>query len=62
MKLKDKIFLGALVLMPISLIGIFFSYFIEYLYAMCFWGILLLLSATVYVILMEPHKDPHKKR
>ena len=48
--------------MPISLIGIFFSYFIEYLYAMCFWGILLLLSATVYVILMEPHKDPHKKR
>ena len=55
MKLKEKILSVALVLLPVSLIGMAFSYFMGKYHAMFFWGLLAALSFIATAALHIPH-------
>lgn len=56
MKLKEIIISVALVLLPVSLIGMAISYFMKSYHAMFFWGILVSLSFIIACVLPSPHK------
>lgn len=62
MKLKEKILSVALVLLPISLIGMAFSYFTGKYHAMFFWGGLVGISFIVFCALQDPHNGKNRKQ
>lgn len=56
MKLKEKTLSVALVLLPVSLIGMAFSYFMGKYYAMFFWGILASITFIAVGVIPSPHR------
>lgn len=56
MKLKEKILSVALVLLPVSLIGMAFSYFTAKYHAMFFWGILVFITFIAVGVIPSPHR------
>ena len=61
MKMKERILSVALVLLPLSLIGMAFSYFMGKYHAMFFWGILVVISFVVFCTLQNPHNSGKRK-
>ncbi|SEF47908.1 hypothetical protein SAMN05216354_0606 [Xylanibacter ruminicola] len=61
MKLKERILSVALVLLPVSLIGMAFSYFMGRYHAMFFWGVLVGISFIVFCALQNPHNSGKRK-
>ena len=57
MKMKEKFMFVALVLLPLSLAGMAFSYFTGMLNAMFFWMGLAFLSFLAIGVLHDPHKQ-----
>lgn len=56
MKLKEIIISVALVLLPVSLIGMAISYFMGKYYAMFFWGILVSITFIAVGVMPSPHR------
>lgn len=56
MKMKEKILSLALVLLPLSLIGMAFSYFTGKYHAMFFWGILVSITFIAVGVMPSPHR------
>ncbi len=56
MKLKEMFVSVALVMLPVSLVGMALSCFTERWYAMWFWSILLALAFVTVCILASPHR------
>ena len=56
MKMKEKILSLALVLLPLSLIGMAFSYFTGKYHAMFFWGILVSIAFIAVGVMPSPHR------